>query len=52
MSFLDWLLKIIIIWLCLDVVIIATGWFLTNTISSRYPDWWRRMIVDKDPRDY
>ncbi len=43
-------LKLGIIWLCLDAVIIATSWYLITAIGPRFPNWWRRVIVDEDPR--
>jgi len=43
----DWLFKFIIIWLSLDIVIIATGWYFVYTIRPVFPDWWRRVIVDE-----
>ncbi len=47
MIWLDWLFKLVILWVCLDVVIIATGWYLASTIQPLFPDWWRRNIADE-----
>lgn len=44
----DWLLKLVIIWLCFDIVILATWWYLKNVIRPHYPEWWRRVVVDED----
>lgn len=43
------LLNIIILWLSLDIIILATAWYLVTTIKPRYPNWWRQMIVDDEP---
>lgn len=42
-----WVSKLILIWLSFDVVVIATGWYLTTTIRPYYPRWWRRVIADE-----
>ena len=44
----EMLLKLAIIWLCIDTIIIATGWYLIAAIRPRFPNWWRRVIVDVD----
>ena len=46
----DWLLKLIVIWFSIDVVIIATGWYAVNVIKPHFPNWWRRVIVDVEPK--
>lgn len=42
-------LDFIILWLSLDIIIVATGWYMVATIKPRYPNWWRRTIVDDEP---
>ena len=42
-------LDFIILWLSLDVIIVATGWYMVTTIKPRCPNWWRRTIADDDP---
>ena len=42
----EWLLKVTILWLSVDLVIISTLWYLSATISQLWPDWWRNVIVD------
>ena len=49
MTYLEPLLKLGAIWLCLDAIIIATGWYLVTVIRPRFPGWWRREIVDDEP---
>ncbi len=43
----EWWLKLILIWLSLDVLLVATGWFLITTIKPRYSRWWQRNIADE-----
>ena len=45
----DWLLKFIVIWLSLDILIIATAWYGLTTIQPLCPNWWRRVIADDYP---
>jgi hypothetical protein len=45
----DWLLKFLLIWLSIDVVIIATGWYAVTVIKPYFPNWWRRAVVDDAP---
>ena len=45
----DWLLKLIVIWLSIDILIIATGWYLVTTIKPLCPEWWKREVVDDEP---
>lgn len=42
----DWLLKVFVVWFCIDIVTVATGWYLGNTIMVRFPNWWRQNICD------
>jgi hypothetical protein len=42
-------LELIIIWLILDIFIIASVWVAVNIIKPRYPKLWKRMIVDREP---
>jgi hypothetical protein len=52
MTWLEWIFSFILAWLCLDVFIIIMIWGFTNIVKSRFPDWWRRIIADRDPYDY
>jgi len=45
----DWLLKFTVIWISIDIVIAATIWYGISTIRPRYPNWWRRVVVDDEP---
>lgn len=45
----NWLLKLGVIYLSLDVVIIATAWYAATIIKERWPDWWQRVVVDDEP---
>lgn len=50
MIIMDWLLSFSVIWLSIDIIIFATGWYLVTTIKPRYPEWWRRVVVDEKPK--
>ena len=45
------LTKIIVNWLLLDVLIIATIWYTTSTIQPLCPSWWKAHICDDAPFD-
>lgn len=49
MTALEWIFKLIVIWLSIDLLIIATGWYLVTTIRPCFPGWWRRHIADETP---
>ncbi|MFQ5612725.1 MAG: hypothetical protein ACE5H9_11395 [Anaerolineae bacterium] len=40
------LLKILVIWFAINVVILATSWYATTVIKPRFPEWWKRNIID------
>jgi|GEM_PF-6044156 len=44
----EWLLKLVVIWLSIDILIIATGWYFVTTIKPLCPGWWKRVVVDDD----
>jgi hypothetical protein len=46
----EWLFKLCILWICLSSAIIASVWYFVVVIKPRYPKWWRRVIVDEEPR--
>ena len=45
----SWSLQLIVIWLSLDILIIATGWYAVTTIKPYFPNWWKRTIADVEP---
>ena len=45
----DWLFKITMIWLSLDVIIFATCWYGVVVIKPRWPGWWKQVVADIDP---
>ena len=48
----DFIFRVLCVWFSLDILIIATSWFLTVTVPSYWPDWWKQVVVlDLDPRD-
>lgn len=42
-----WLSNAMIVWLSLDVLIIAAGWYAVAIIKPHWPDWWRRVVADE-----
>lgn len=52
MTWLEWIFFFVLAWLCLDVIIVVTIWIFTTIVKPRFPDWWRRIIADRDPYDY
>ena len=47
----EFIFRLLCVWFSLDILIIATGWFLTVTIPSYWPDWWKQVVADLDPYD-
>ena len=45
----DFLVKLIINWLLLDVLIIATIWWAGSTLRPMFPQWWKAHICDIAP---
>ncbi len=45
-----WWLKLTVIWLSIiDVLIVALAWYATTYLKPRYPELWKRVIVDDEP---
>ncbi len=44
-----WLLKFLITWLSIDVVVIATGWYINTVARVYFPNWWKQVICDDLP---
>lgn len=42
----DWFSKLFVIWLVIDLVVIATAWYLNQAIRPKFPDWWREIVAD------
>jgi hypothetical protein len=47
----DELLKLVVIWLSIDVLIISTGWYAVKVIRPLSPNWWRQVIADNEPEN-
>ena len=47
----EYLLKVVVIWLSIDILIIATGWYAATVIKPNFPNWWRRVVVDDDEQE-
>lgn len=45
----NWLLNILIVWISIDIVVIATGWYILEVIMVQFPNWSRRVICDDGP---
>jgi hypothetical protein len=42
-------LKLLTIWLSIDVVVIATYWYASTVIMFQFPNWWKWIICDYGP---
>ena len=47
-----WWLQFIVVWLCIDVVVIATSWYAVTTIKRYFPNWWARVIAYEVEPDF
>lgn len=47
-----WWLEFIVIWLCIDLVVLATGWYAVTTLKRYFPDWWQRAIAYEVESDF
>jgi len=47
MLLVSFLLKVGVIWLSIDIVTIATGWYAVTVIKPRWPAWWRRVVANQ-----
>lgn len=39
-----WWLQLIVIWLSIDLIVIATGWYIA-TLKQYFPQWWEQVIA-------
>lgn len=46
-----WLFRFAVLWAAIDLFIIATGWYAVTVIKPKFPDWWKRTIVDVVPAE-
>ncbi len=46
------LVKIATIWLALDLMIVATIWYATNTLQVVFPNWWKAVVCDYAPETF
>jgi hypothetical protein len=44
-----WLFKVAVLWAAIDIVVIMTGWYAVRVVKRRFPNWWKRTIVDTAP---
>ncbi|HMQ54915.1 MAG TPA: hypothetical protein PKE64_22325 [Anaerolineae bacterium] len=45
----DWMIKLAVLWICFDIVVVSTSWYIKNIIEPRWPEWWERAIVGVEP---
>jgi len=45
----NWIMQLAVLWLSLDIVIIATCWFVYTEVRPRCPQWWQQHIADDEP---
>ncbi len=46
------LLKLIVLWLCIDAFIVATAWYAVVLIKPCFTNRWRQVVVDEMPDFY
>ncbi|NIP25690.1 MAG: hypothetical protein GWO38_18195 [Phycisphaerae bacterium] len=46
-DFINWLSKIAVIWIGIDILIVATIWYAVTVIKPYWPTWWRRIVIDE-----
>jgi hypothetical protein len=39
-------IKVAVIWLSLDVLILASVWYATSTVQPLFPGWWKAVVCD------
>ena len=47
-----WLLDLAILWFGLNIVIMATSWYVARVMPLFWPEWWRHVVVDIEPDYY
>ncbi|GIK41652.1 MAG: hypothetical protein BroJett011_54850 [Chloroflexota bacterium] len=47
----DWFLRVAVIWLAIDILVIASVWYAVTTIKPICPNWWRRVVADSADYD-
>ena len=45
-------IKFSVLYFSFSIFVIATCWYIAPIIEARWPDWWRRVIVDIDPDSF
>ena len=45
----EWIVKLAVIWLSLDILIIATAWYASTVIRPYFSNWWRQVVIDNEP---
>ena len=40
------ILKVVVSWLSLDVLILASVWYATSTVQPLFPGWWKAVVCD------
>lgn len=41
----DWLLKIVVLWLSFDILVMATSWYAVVALKPLFPNWWSRIVA-------
>jgi hypothetical protein len=45
----DWLIKVVVVWLSFDIVLLSTCWYASLIIKQFWPEWWQRRVITIDP---
>jgi hypothetical protein len=48
----EWIFRFMVLWVGVSLVVLATGWYISNVIPRLWPAWWRRVVVDIEPETY
>ena len=44
----EWVFKFTVIWISIDIFIVATCWYVSKLARPLFPEWWRRVVMDDD----
>lgn len=47
MTFISWLSKLAVVWIGIDILIVATIWYAITVIKPYWPTWWKRHVMDE-----
>lgn len=45
----EWIVKLVVLWVSFDIVTISTAWYVGSIVQARWPQWWERVIIGVEP---